>query len=209
MGASLGDATMALPAGSGWRYTGWNFPISAAMRLAPYLFLFALLAACGAQTGQPPLPVDQINARFPPGGVVDAIEIDAVNRLPLRTVELVAPDGETTPASYLHVNPSPDISFYQRFVDSPYEGDTFGFGNLAPGAPASVDITGAPQGTSRLLAMVSTATIPLPDEVAYRRDWRSYRIFLSFGDLAGEVERRVLAAPEPPPKVSPSPPGAA
>ena len=40
---------------------------------------------------------------------------------------------------------------------------------------------------------------PVPDEIAYRRDWRSYRIFLSFGDLAGEVERRVLPAPEPPP----------
>jgi hypothetical protein len=159
-----------------------------------------LLAACGAQTGQPSLPIDQLSARFPPGGVADAIEIDAVNRLPLRTAELVAPDGETTPAFYLHVNPSPDITFYQRFVDSPVEGDAFGFGNLAPGAPAPVDIAGAPQGNSRLLAMASTASIRLPDEVAYRRDWRSYRIFLSFGDLPGEVERRVLPAPEPPPK---------
>jgi hypothetical protein len=49
-----------------------------------------------------------------------------------------------------------------------------------------------------LLAMVSTASTPLPDEVAYRREWRSYRIFLGFGDLPGEVERRVLRAPEPP-----------
>jgi hypothetical protein len=61
-------------------------------------------------------------------------------------------------------------------------------------------ITGAPQGDATLLEMVSTASIPLPDEIEYRRDWRSYRIFLSFGDLAGEVERRVLPAPEPPPK---------
>jgi hypothetical protein len=57
---------------------------------------------------------------------------------------------------------------------------------------------GAPQGAVRLLAMVSTASIPLPDAIAYRRDWRSYRVFLSFGDLSGEVERQVLPAPEPP-----------
>jgi hypothetical protein len=52
----------------------------------------------------------------------------------------------------------------------------------------------------KLLAMVSTASIPLPDEVAYRRECRSHRIFLSFGDLPGEVERRGLPAPEPPPR---------
>ena len=61
-------------------------------------------------------------------------------------------------------------------------------------------VSGAPQGDAQLLAMASTASIPVPDEIGYRRDWRSYRIFLSFGDLAGEVERRVLPAPEPPPK---------
>jgi hypothetical protein len=61
-------------------------------------------------------------------------------------------------------------------------------------------VSGAPQGDAKLLAMASTASIPVPDEIGYRRNWRSYRIFLSFGDLAGEVERRVLPAPEPPPK---------
>ena len=47
--------------------------------------------------------------------------------------------------------------------------------------------------------MVSNASIPLPDPVAYGRDWRSYRIRLSFGDPPGEVETRELDAPEPPP----------
>ncbi|HEX4615277.1 MAG TPA: hypothetical protein VH230_05115 [Stellaceae bacterium] len=167
------------------------------MRGPLFMLTLALVAACAPASGLPPLPADQVSARFPPGGVVNSIEVDAIDRLPLRTAELVSPDGQATPASYLHVNPSPSVTFYQRQIDTPYEGNLFGIGNFAP-APAVV--TGAPQGDAQFLAMVSTASIPVPDEIEYRRDWRSYRIFLSFGDLAGEVERRVLPAPEPPPK---------
>ncbi len=146
------------------------------------------------------MPNDQIRARFPPGGVVVAIEVDAVDRLPLRSAELIAPDGEATQASYLHVDPSPSVAFDQRFVDAPYTGNAFGLRNIGSNVPFPADFGGAPQARAQLLTMVSTASIPLPDEIAYRRDWRSYRIFLSFGDVAGEVERRVLPAPEPPPK---------
>ena len=167
------------------------------MRAAGFLLMLALVSACAPEGGLAPLPTDQLRARFPPGGVVNSIEIDAIDRLPLRTAELVSPDGQATPASYLHVNSSPSVTFYQRQIDTPYEGNIFGIHGVAP-VPAVV--TGAPQGDAQLLAMVSTASIPLPDEIEYRRDWRSYRIFLSFGDLAGEVERRVLPAPEPPPK---------
>jgi hypothetical protein len=167
------------------------------MRAAAFLLTLALVGACSAESGLAPLPTDQVRARFPPGGVVNSIEVDAVDRLPLRTAELVSPDGQATPASYLHVSASPSVTFYQRQIDTPYEGNLFGIGNVAP-VPAVV--TGAPQGEAQLLAMVSSASIPVPDEIEYRRDWRSYRIFLSFGDLAGEVERRVLPAPEPPPK---------
>ena len=159
--------------------------------------MLAWVTGCGAEGGLLPLPTDQVRARFPPGGVVNSIEIDAVNRLPLRTAELVAPDGQATPASYLHVDRSPSVTFYQRRIDTPEEGNISGIGSIAP-IPAIV--AGAPQGDAQFLAMVSTASIPLPDEIEYRRDWRSYRIFLSFGDVAGEVERRVLPAPEPPPK---------
>ena len=164
---------------------------------AAALLTMALVGACAPESGLPPLPTDQVRARFPPGSVVNSIEIDAVDRLPLRTAELVSPDGQATSASYLHVNPSPSVTFYQRQIDSSYEGNFFGLGNVA--AIPAVD-TGAPQSDAQLLAMVSTASIPVPDEIEYRRDWRSYRIFLSFGDLAGEAERRVLPAPEPPPK---------
>jgi hypothetical protein len=167
------------------------------MRAAALLMGLVLLTACGPEGGLPPLPSDQVRARFPPGGVVDSIEIDALDRLPLRTAELVAPDGRATPASYLHVTPSPSVAFYQRRIDTPFEGNFFTVDNLAP-VPAIV--AGAPLGGAELLTMSSIASIPLPDEIEYRRDWRGYRIFLSFGDIAGEVVRRVLPAPEPPPK---------
>ena len=75
----------------------------------------------------PPLATDQIRVRFPAGGVVDVIEIDAVERLPLRKAELVAPDGRSTPASYLNVNSSPGVTFNQEFANSPY-----GVGNVTP-----------------------------------------------------------------------------
>ena len=68
-----------------------------------------VLAAC-ADGGLPPLASDQIRVRFPAGGVVDVIEVDAVNRLPLRKAELIAADGQATPASYLNVNPSPGVT---------------------------------------------------------------------------------------------------
>jgi len=167
------------------------------MRAAAPLLLLAVMSACAPEGGLTPLPSDQVRVRIPPGGAVNSIEIDALDRLPLRTAELVAPDGQTTPASYLHVNPSPGVSFYQRRIDTPYEGTAFRIDNVAP-VPSIV--AGAPQGAAELLTMSSTASIPIPDEVEYRREWRGYRIFLSFGDVAGEVERRVLPAPEPPPK---------
>jgi hypothetical protein len=170
------------------------------MRTAAWILPLALFAACSdADSGLAPLPNDQVRVRFPPGGVIAAIEVDAVDRLPLRSAELIAPDGEATPASYLHVDPSPSVTFHQRFIDTPYTGNAVGVGNIASNAPFPADLSGAPQTRAQLLTMVSTASISLPDEVAYRRDWRSYRIFLSFGDVAGEVERRVLPAPEPPP----------
>ena len=103
------------------------------------------LTGCG-DSGLPPVATDQIRARFPAGGVVDVIVVDAVNRLPLRKAELVAPDGQTTPASYLNVVPSPGTTLDSEFATSPYAGNTFGYGNItanlaAPGgagAPLSL-----------------------------------------------------------------------
>src|SRR5215471_13846637 len=82
------------------------------MRGVAAILTFVFLAAC-ADGGPPSLPGDQIRVRFPAGGVADVIEIDAVNRLPLRKVELVAADGQTTPASYLNVSASPSATSYE------------------------------------------------------------------------------------------------
>src|SRR5438045_3605423 len=129
------------------------------MRAAAFVLTLTLVAACAPESGLPPLPADQVRTRFPPGGVVNSIEVDAIDRLPLRTAELVSPDGRATPASYLHVNPSPSVTFYQRQIDTPYEGNIFGIGNLAP-LPRVV--TRAPHGEAQFLAMVSTASTPVP-----------------------------------------------
>src|SRR5437870_8045164 len=75
-----------------------SFSTGARMRGVVSLLLAAILLAACADSGLPPV-TDQIRARFPPGGVVDVIEVDAIDRLPLRKAELVAPDGQTTPAS--------------------------------------------------------------------------------------------------------------
>ena len=55
----------------------------------------------------------------------------------------------------------------------------------------------APQSQTRLLAIVSTASIPVPDPVAYRRDWQKFRIRLHFGSPP-QLETREIAAPAPP-----------
>ena len=70
----------------------WIGDLAAWMRVAARLLILVFLAACG-DSGLPPLPTDQVRVRFPPGGVVDTIQVDAIDRLPLRSVELIAPDG--------------------------------------------------------------------------------------------------------------------
>ena len=162
------------------------------------ILTIVLLAAC-ADGGLPPLAGDQVRLRFPAGGVVDVIEVDAVNRLPLRKAELIAPDGVATPASYLSVNPSPSVTFYQGLPNGPYTGGALGVGNVAAGVPPPALTGGAAQQRAEFLAMVASASIPLPDPVEYRREWRSYRVRLSFGDPPQEVETQEIAAPEPPP----------
>ena len=162
------------------------------------ILVIALLAAC-ADGGSPPSAGDQTRVRFPAGGVVNVIEVHAVNRLPLRKVELIAPDGQVTPASYLNVNPSPGVTTSQGLPNGPYAGNALGVGNIAAGGPLPALTGGAPQQRTAFLAMVSSATIPLPDPVEYRRAWQSYRVRLSFGDPPGEIETQEVAAPAPPP----------
>jgi hypothetical protein len=157
---------------------------------------FVLLAACG-DNDPAPVPSDQVRASFPPGGVVDVIEVDTVNHLPLRSAALIAPDGQVTQASYLAVNPSPSATSYLALPTSPYAATAIGVGNLTAGMTPTVS-GGSPQQQVTLQTVVSTASLPLPDPVDYRREWQNYRIRLDFGIAPGDTETRELPAPEPP-----------
>ena len=171
------------------------------MRAAFLVLPLFLLAACGG-AGLPPLPADRVTAHFPPRGLVNVsfvndIIVDALARLPLRRAELVAPDGRTTPASSIDVNPAPGFTAYQAPAAHPYGGEFAGIGPRQEllSAPAGA----APQTESRLLEMHSTAVITLPDPLAYGHDWRHYRIRLAFGTPPAPLETEVIAAPAPPP----------
>ena len=166
------------------------------MRLPGCLAIILLFAAC-ASTG-PPVPTEPVRASFPPGGVVNVIEVDAVDRLPLRQAELIAPDGHASAASSVTANPAPTQNFYQQFPVGPYSSADFGVSSIGSNALSPGVVGAAPQTQTQLLALVSTASIPLPDPVAYRRDWQKYRIRLRFGDPP-QVETREIAAPAPPP----------
>lgn len=158
----------------------------------------------GCDTGAPlpagpvQAPVAQVRAGFPPRGIADTIVVDAVERLPLRAAELVGPDGTTMPASYVNVAANPATESGQWAAGNPWRNAVSGGApvpsTLIPQAGAAL------QSQERLLANVSTADIPLPDPVAYRRDWAHYRIRLIFGTPPGEVETREIPAPEPPPQ---------
>jgi hypothetical protein len=170
-------------------------------RFLPLLFPILLVGACegGGGAPQPALPVAEVKAGFPRGAVVDAIQVDAVDPLPLRAAELVAPDGVTTPASSIDVVRDPGGHAGQRAAEAAWNDAVSGNNAAAALAMANVEANATLRSQSRLLTTVSSATIPLPDPVAYRRDWTRYRLRLSFGTPPGAVETREIAAPEPPP----------
>jgi hypothetical protein len=166
------------------------------MRLATCIGIILLLADCSA-AGPTPVPTGPVHASFPTGGVVNVIAVDAVDRLPLRQAELIAPDGHATAANSVTANPAPTQSFSQQYPVGPYSGTQFGVSSIGSNALSPGVIGTAPQSQTQLLAVVSSASIPLPDPVAYRRDWQKYHIRLRFGDPP-QVETREIAAPEPP-----------
>ena len=156
-----------------------------------------LLAAC-ADGGPAPVPPDQIAASFPPGGVANQIEVMAVDRLALREAELVTPDGHATPALSISANRARTETISQQFAGGVGAGPGYGLNSVEANA-LTPNIVGAATTTqTTLLAMVSTASIQVPDPAAYRRDWQHYRIRLTLGSPP-EVETREIAAPAPPP----------
>jgi hypothetical protein len=159
-------------------------------RRAALLLLLALAGGC-ADGGPAALPTGQVRADFAAGGVADTIYIDALDRLALRGAELVAPDGRTTAAGWIATQLAPSNGATLAVP-------TGSFAGAAIGGAAPSPVGAAVQSQSRLLAIVSNATITLPDPVAYRRDWRHYRIRLRFGNPP-DTEPREIAAPAPPP----------
>ena len=171
-------------------------------RLVPALLPLFLVAACDAGGTASPAPATTataVQAGFPRGGLADTITISAVERVPLRAAELVAPDGSATPANWIDVKNSPSVATGQRVANNPW--DTAVTGSSAAAALTNQDAeAGATlQGRVQFLGTISTAEIALPDPVAYRRDWTSYRIRLTFGTPPNDVATSEIAAPEPPP----------
>jgi hypothetical protein len=181
------------------------------MRRVVPLLLLLLLPLAGCAEAPPPAPetvAARLQVGFPPRGLVDTIAIDAVERLPLRSADLVAPDGGVTPARYLSVAASPTFATGQIVAANPWQHAVAPHNEIPALAVENPQAAAALQGREQLLATVSTAEIALPDPVAYRRQWRHYKIRLVFGTPPGEVETRIIPAPAPPPASPPPPPSA-
>jgi len=183
-------------------------------RVLPVLLPLLLIAGCDGG-GLPPGPSGpvgasaQLRAGFPLRGLADTIVIDAIDRLPLRTAELVGPGGAVTPAGHIDVIASPRVATGQSVAGDPWRNALSGGGSAAALTLPVGNAGAALYGQQQLLATVSTAEIALPDPVAYRRDWARYRIRLTFGTPPGEIESREIAAPAPLPRAQPqSPPQA-
>jgi hypothetical protein len=162
-------------------------------RLLMILPIVTVLAAC---TDAPqPVGIQQgITAGFSRGGVANVIYINALDSLPLRAANLVAADGTTTPSSYLNVDAAPQSTGGQAAFDDPYRNSLLGTNAMSP-----LTNQATVRSENRLLLMVSKAEITLADPVAYRRDWQTYHIRLTFAGGA-EPDVREIPAPAPPPE---------
>ena len=178
------------------------------------LLLSALLALSACTPGgsaPPPLAAPfELQVGFSPGGLADTITITAVDRLPLHAAELIAPDGAAAPANWIDVNARPRAATGQWVANSPWETALAGTGAAALASP-NAEANAALRSQVQVLAVLSQAEIPLPDPVAYRRDWATYRVRLTFGTPPSELESREVAAPAPPtqpavPPPTPAPP---
>ena len=168
-------------------------------RVLPVLLPLVLLAGCdGVPPPSPTGETAQLRVGFPPHGVVDTIVVNAIERLPLRTAELVAPDGTATPAASITSDAAANRAAGQWDATHQWHDPVTGDSAFAALTMPHIEAGAAMRSQGQLLAIVSTADIALPDPVAYRRDWQHYRVRLSFGTPpAGET--REIAAPQPPP----------
>jgi hypothetical protein len=135
-----------------------------------------LLGGCGEGTVPPSAPLERITAEF--AALSDVIVVTAVDRLPLRSAELVDPEGERTPAYSLDVSSSPMVE-------------------PSTAEQALRQTPGMPYQVTNVNAMVATALIRLPDPTRYAKSWQQWRVELKLGDPGDE---RDLTLPAPAPK---------
>jgi hypothetical protein len=187
----------------------WRLPAAALIALA--------IAGCEGGTATPPADASGAPAAsrpdvLPPGpatptahlrvgfgGLVDTIEVSAIEQSPLREAALVAPDGTVVLANYITVSANPRVATGQWSLANRWDEPASADNALAALTLPNMQAGAALRSNQQLLAMVSRADLPLPDPVAYRRDWRDWRIRLTFGTPPGELQTMVIAAPEPPP----------
>jgi hypothetical protein len=166
------------------------------------LLILPSLVALAACTDAPPpggaIPQQGVTTNFPPGGITGVIRVNALETEPLRAAELIAPDGSTTPASWLDVDPNPQRLDGQDAVADPWRSSGFGTNGINPLPTAPPNFA---RSQNQLLLMVSSADIPLPDPVVYRQDWEKYRIRLSFA-VGNQLDVREIPAPAPPPEAA-------
>ena len=147
-----------------------------------------LLAACADAPPPDTGPAPGMRASFPPGAVANVIRVDALDPLPLRSAELVAPDGSTTAASSIDVQSNPQTIAGQHAFNDPWRSSSLGPNGLNPAPDATSDPS--PYSIHQLLLTISTAEIAPPDPVAYRRDWTNYRIRLGFAGGGHALDMR-------------------
>jgi hypothetical protein len=145
----------------------------------------------------PATPTAHLRVGF--GGLVDTIEVSAIEQSPLREAALIAPDGTMVLANDITVSANPRIATGQWSLANRWDEPASADNALAALTLPNVQAGAALRSDQQLLAMVSRADLPLPDPVAYRRDWRDWRVRLTFGTPPGELQTMVIAAPEPPP----------
>jgi hypothetical protein len=166
------------------------------VRYASFVILLCPLALGACSGGDASRPAQaaspQLQIGFPKGGIVTAVD-----RLPLRAAELVAPDGSTAKSDWINVASAPAVRTGQwvaNLSETTLSGMSVAPVLTSPDALANAALYGQVQ----LQALVSQADIALTDPVAYKRDWVNYRVRLSFGTPPDEIETRGVAAPEPP-----------
>jgi hypothetical protein len=151
--------------------------MSRALALGLMMSLLIIAGCAGDDEPWPGAPAETASARF--GGLSDVIVVSVIDRLPLRSATLVAPDGERVPAYSLDVGSSPIVAPSQEtaiFMASP----------------------GVPRQVTRIDVMSSTALIQLPDPTRYAKGWHDWRVDLHLGE-PGDAGRDVtLDAPKPP-----------